>query len=94
MDIIEATVNYEVACETITHLIAIHVEDLEAEMRKPDPDTVLIDRLNAECLQLAHERRALSPSDQVAVNAAKIKFAARVRALLVNRYPETSAASR
>ena len=60
-------IEFEVACETITHMIALHIEAIWLEERKLLPDTARIAVLDAACLRLADERRSLRPNhrDQI-----------------------------
>jgi len=62
-------VNYEVACETITHLIALYVEAIEQEEAKPQPNAARVLELNEACLKLAKERKDLRVDDHDKINA-------------------------
>lgn len=60
-------IRYEVACETITHLMALYVEAIEGERKRPTINATRIASFELECRRLAAERRALSSQDRSAI---------------------------
>lgn len=71
--------NYEVACETITHVIAIYSEALAQEQARAIPDPKRIEALQGQTLTLASERDALTPDNAKKVTAAIERYSPVVR---------------
>jgi hypothetical protein len=72
-------VNYEVACETINHMIALCTSAIDVEERKAEPNAEKLDKLEAECRRLARERDQLSPTDPGSVQRAIDHYAPMIR---------------
>ena len=74
------TIAYECAREVVTDLIGIHSGQIAEEENKPQPDAARIKALEAECLRIFQERRALRVEDGAEVARIRTEYGAVVRA--------------
>lgn len=73
-------VNYECACETINHVIALHTTAIDDEEHKAEPDLLRIAALEDGITGLVAERQALSVTDPAGVQKSIDRWAPFVRA--------------
>lgn len=78
----DESIAFEAARDGITHVIAIHSAQIDAEACKPDPDAALVASLEAEISRLHVQRAALHVHDAAEIARVRSTCGAVVRAWL------------
>lgn len=76
----DQAIEFECACDTIGHLIAIHSHQIAAEERQPTPDAARIGHLHAELMRLARERQNLHVDSYAEIARVNDEYGAIIRA--------------
>ena len=76
----DEAIAYECAREVVTDVIGIHSGQIAEEENKPQPDAARIKAVEAECLRIFQERRALRVEDGAEVARIRTEYGAVVRA--------------
>lgn len=79
-DTIRDGVQYEVACETITMMVALNTEAVQLELQKDVPDLAQIQALENERHHWAEVRRSLINHDRAGITQIIEKYGPIVRA--------------